>query len=194
MELSTPKTTEAKKLKCTVSELVFADLLSIGYSEMDAYSVAFPEDAALSVQLQKANIEDITKKTRFKHLCEERRKKNESRLSTPQRSDCIQLIGAEDVAKEILLSAKSQPVGSKERADLMAKYNDIRKNNEQTAEDVTESIQFYLPVKCNDCPLLMAYNEWQIRNKEREIRPVEMEGIIRKSSLIIQQAKENENH
>ena len=108
MELSLSKTTEAKKLKTTVSDLVFADLLSIGYSEMDAYTIAYPEDAAKSVQLQKARRESIVKSARFKQLCDERRKKNEGYLSVPSEATGITLIGAEDVAREILMSAQKQ--------------------------------------------------------------------------------------
>ena len=48
MELSPNKTAEAKKLKVSVGELVMADLMAIGYTERDAYIVAFPEDRTLA--------------------------------------------------------------------------------------------------------------------------------------------------
>ena len=190
MELSLSKTTEAKKLKTDVGFMVFADLLSIGYSEMDAYTIAFPEDKASSIQYQTTKRKTTVESARFKQILEERRKKNSSYLSVPSEAAGITLINAEQVAKEILMSAQKQPVGSKERADLMAKYNDIRKENEQTANDTTEAINFYFPVKCQQCPLFYAYNEQREEQGEEEIRPVEMEGIIRKADKIIREATE----
>lgn len=191
MDLSPNKTKEARSLKCTVNELVFADLLSIGYTEQDAYILAYPADAALSLRMQKTNMENITRRGKFKALCEQVRKKNASTLSVPSEAGGVELIGAEDVAKEILMSAKTQPVGSKERADLMAKYNDIRKDNEQVTEDVTEAIHFYLPVKCHQCPLFTAYNVYLSGRGEAEVRPVEMEGIIRHGDRIVKKIKKD---
>lgn len=185
MDLSVAKTTEAKKLKVTNSELVFADLLSLGYSEEDAYIISHPEDLAVNIQTQRDNRKDVTSRAKFRQLCEIRRTRNSNYLATPQEANDVSLIDGEDVAKEILLSAKKQPVGSKERADLMAKYNDIRKDNENEVENVTDAINFYLPIKCHQCPLLMAYNTWKKENQEREIRPVEMEGVIRNANKVI---------
>lgn len=188
MELSLSKTNEAKKLKATVSEVVFADLLSLGYSEEDAYIIAYPEDTALSSQLQKSNRNDIVGKTRFRQLCEVRRNKNASYLSVPSNVEDVELVDADVVAKEVLIAAQKQPVGSKERADLFAKYNDIRTKNEQVVEDTTESIRFSLPLKCNMCPLLYAYNQERREQGEKEIRPVEMERVIRLADRIIREA------
>lgn len=188
MELSLSKTNEAKKLKATTAELVFADLLSIGYSEEDAYIIAYPDDQALSLQLQRSNRKDIVGKTRFKQLCDIRRNKNSSYLSAPSDVLDVELVGAEEVAKEILLSAKKQPLGSKERADLFAKYNEIRAKNEQVVEDSTDSINFSLPLKCNQCPLLYAYNQMLEEQGENKMRPVEMDRVLRLADKIIREA------
>lgn len=194
MELSLQRMKEARSLKATIGEVIFADLLSIGYSEEDAYAVAYPMDAALSIRMRKTNRESIVRTPRFRILCDERRKKNETYLSVPHTSKDLDLISAEDVAKEILMSAKAQPVGSKERADLMAKYNDIRKDNEQVVENVTDAIHFYLPVKCHQCPLFTAYNLWKAEKGKKELQPVEMDGIIREGDKIIKRIlKKNES-
>lgn len=192
MELSLSKTNEAKKLKASVAEIVMADLLSLGYSEEDAYTIAYPDDVALSMQLQRSNRKDIVSKTRFKQLCEVRRNKNASYLSAPSNVLDVELVGAEEVAKEILLAAKKQPVGSKERADLFAKYNEIRAKNEQVVEDSTDSINFALPLKCNQCPLLYAYNQMLEEQGDNKIRPVEMERVLRLADKIIREATEEE--
>ena len=115
--------------------------------------------------------------------------------AAPVSLDEVELVGTEEVLKEILRSAKQQPVGSKERADLYAKYNDIKKENEQGTEDETDVINFYFPAKCSQCPLLYAYNEEakKCKNEKGEIiRPVEMGRVIKLSHKIIQAALDAE--
>ena len=180
MELSKAKQNEAKKLNVTTQYMVMADLMAIGYSEEDAYTIAYPENEAMSVQqntgvrtniIESAKLKIVTfqiismmnKKlivlAKFKKLLEARRTRVKDGIATPIQLEEVELVGTEEVLKEILRSAKQQPVGSKERADLYAKYNDIRKENEQGTEDETDTINFMFPLKCNQCPLLFAYNE-----------------------------------
>ena len=192
MELSKQKQTEAKKLNVTVQYLVFADLLSIGYSEEDAYSIAFQDNAALSVQQNKGIRTNIVESTKFKKLLEARRSRVKDGIATPISLDEVELVSTEEVLKEILRSAKQQPIGSKERADLYAKYNDIKKENEQGTENETDTINFMLPLKCNQCPLLHAYNEEMKKQHGSEIKPVEMTRVISLSQRIIQAAKDAE--
>lgn len=78
-------------------------------------------------------------------------------------------------------AAMKQPADSKERIEGLMKYSDLigyKKND--VDDDSTENIHFYLPIKCHQCPLFSYYNQFLKDNGEREIRPVEMEGIIRK--------------
>lgn len=187
MEISLQKTQEAKKLKCTTHEMIMADLLSIGYSNEDAYAIAFPGDSVLNKDIIKGNINDLINKVKFKQLCDIRREKNAGFLSVSNEAEDLELISPEDVAKEVLLAAKKQPIGSKERADLMAKYNDIRNENKKDIKDPNnDPVQFFFPIACDKCPLLEKYNQF-LKNKnkgkpqsewEMEVRPDEMQRII----------------
>lgn len=56
----------------TVQYLVMADLLSIGYSELDAYTIAYPENTALSALQNKSIREKILSSVKLKHLVEEK--------------------------------------------------------------------------------------------------------------------------
>ena len=76
MELSQAKTKEAKKLNVTVAYMVFADLLSIGYSENDAYAIAYPENAGLSVHQNNSIRKNIMESVKFRKLLEERRNRH----------------------------------------------------------------------------------------------------------------------
>ena len=188
MDLSKQKQTEAKKLNVTAQYLIMADLMAVGYSENDAYTIAYSENDALSVQQNNSIRKNILDSVKFKKLLENRRSRLKEGTATPILLEEVELAGTEEVLKEILRSAKHQPVGSKERADLFAKYNDIKAKNDQGTEDETESINFFLPMKCNQCPLLYAYNEYLRENNIQEVRPVEMGRIMSVSQKIIQAA------
>jgi hypothetical protein len=175
--------------------MVMADLMAIGYSEEDAYTIAYPENEALSVQQNTGVRTNIIESAKFKKLLEARRTRVKDGIATPIQLEEVELVGTEEVLKEILRSAKQQPVGSKERADLYAKYNDIRRENEQGTEDETDTINFMFPLKCNQCPLLFAYNEEMKKNvndKGDIIRPVEMTRVIKIAHRIIQASKDAE--
>lgn len=195
MELSKQKQTEAKKLNVTIQYLVMADLLSIGYSEEDAYRIAFPENEALAAQHNNSIRQNILDSVKFKKLLDNRKQRVKDGIATPVSLDEVELVSTEEVLKEILRSAKQQPVGSKERADLYAKYNDIKKENEQGTENETDAVNFFFPIKCNQCPLLFAYNEEMKKctnEKSDVIRPVEMNRVIKLAHRIIQASKDAE--
>lgn len=188
MELSQQKQKEAKKLGTTVQNMLMADLMAIGYNETDAYTIAYPENIALSAVQNKSIRENITSSPKFKKLYDERCNNVGSGVAVPLTLDEMELVGTEEVLKEILRSAKQQPVGSKERADLYAKYNDIKKDSEQNGRAIEDPILFAFPIKCYQCPLLATYNDFLKENGDKEIRPIEMERIIRLADGIIKKA------
>lgn len=198
MTLSPLKTKEAKSLKVSVQEMVLADLLSIGYSEEDAYTIAYPDDAMLNSQAKKSAMSEVINRDKFKQLCDTRREKNAGFLSVENDAENLDLISAEDVAKEVLLAAKKQPVGSKERADLMAKYNDIRNENKKEIADPNEDpVQFFFPIACEKCPLLQTYNEFIAKKNENkprdkwvmEVIPDEMQRICEQADKRISRVR-----
>ena len=189
MELSSSKKAEAKKLGCSVNELVFADLLSLGYTENDAYLVAYPEDATLSVQYQQVNRRKIASRTSFVELCEHRKITNAQTLEFSGDIEEIDLIDSETTAKEILKIARQMPENSKERGEMFMKYADLTRKNDAATEEAMDAMRFYFPVKCNQCPLLDAYNSFRRQNKKQEVLPVEMDAIVREASNLMEKAR-----
>lgn len=192
MELSQAFQKMAKKMNATPQYVLLADLISIGYSELDAYTIAYPENEALSVQQNKGIRENILSSAKFKKVFEERCQHIKSGVAIPENMDSLELIETEEVLKEILRSARNQPIGSKERADLFAKYNDIKDEYEHTVKDDDDSISFFFPLKCNQCPLLYAYNDYMKRHGEKGFKPVEMDRVMRLSRTIIKAATDAE--
>lgn len=189
MDLSSTKKQEAKKLGVTVQELVMSDLLSIGYGEVDAYIIAYPEDRTLSFSMQQSNRKKIMSRHTFVELCDKRKITNANILHFSGNTSDVELIDNEMTAKEILKIAKQMPDGSKERGEMFMKYADLTRKNDAVTEEAMDAIQFYFPVKCNQCPLFDAYNTFRKNHKDREVRPVEMDDIIRNTHPIIEKAK-----
>ena len=141
------------------------------------------------MQHQTANRKKIMAKMSFRELCEKRKVVNANVLEFSGDASDIELIDNELTAKEILKIARQLPQGSKERGEMFMKYADLTRKNDAVTEEAMDSFKFYFPVKCNQCPLFDEYNFFQRNNKGREIRPVEMEGIIRNAAPIMEKAR-----
>ena len=161
MEYSKRIEKEAKKYGVPSQSLILADLCSIGYTEAEAYSIAYAENSMLSFQQNQSIRDGITKSGRFKEMLNDRIEKLGSRVALPDGED-VELISTEEAAKQVLRVAQSLPEGSKERGEMFQKYTELlRKNSTVDVEPEDDSIRIYLPLKCNDCPLLQEYNEKQ---------------------------------
>lgn len=161
MEFSKRVEKEAKKYGVDAQALVMADLLSIGYTTNEAYEIVYQENGVLNFQQNQSIRDGITKSGRFKEMLNDRIGKLSSRVVLSDGED-IELMSTEDAAKQVLRAAMTLPEGSKERGEMFVKYTDLlRKNTTVDAEPEEDNIRIYLPLKCNDCPLLQEYNEKQ---------------------------------
>lgn len=164
MELSKRIIKEAKKYAIDPATLVMADLITIGYTPNEAYDIVYQENAVLNFQQNQSIREGITKSGRFKEMVNDRIESLRSRLPLKDNED-MELMSTEDAAKQVLKAAQMLPEGSKERGEMFVKYTELlRRNSTVDAEPEEDSIRIYMPLKCNDCPLLQEYNE-----KQREI-------------------------
>ena len=147
-EFSTKLKQDARKAGVPVQTLIMADLMAIGYSKSDAYNIAYIPSSAQSKMAVRNSRDGIIEKDSFEELLQQRRA-----LYTGIKAnvDDIELISDLEVAKDILTSARRQPVGTKERADLMAKYYDITKKI-GTGTDGQEVVKVWLPLTCHICP------------------------------------------
>ena len=186
MELSQTFKKQAKKLGVTEQYLIMADLMSIGYSEMDAYTIAYPENAALSAQQNKSIREKVSSSAKFQALLETKTGSTSDGEPTEQIDS---LLDKNQTAKLIMKAAMEQPANSKERIEGLMKYSDLMGYKKEDTGDTKDSIIFAFPIKCNQCPLLSTYNEYRKNNGEQELRPVEMERIIRQAADIIDKAR-----
>ena len=179
MEHSLEFKRELRKLNVEASMLAFADLMALKYKDVDAFKLCYPEYMQYPDKNQQAYMKKILESAKFRKLLEDRKSRiKESAI--PVELEEIELIEGEEIAKEILRSAKAAPVGSKERADLFLRYEEIMQRNkvEPESEEIEENIKHYLPLKCNQCPLYAKFNEIMFERNGEHVRPEEMTFII----------------
>ena len=189
----------AKKVKVEPEMIVFADLLFLGYNEVEAYLMAYPKDESLSLSMMKRKRKNIVCRQKFKDISDERRELFERTLSVPNDVSDIELIGSEEVAKEILVTARHQIPGSKERAELYTKYYDVLKDANITTQEPTEDsdINFYFSKKCNQCLFHLIYEKhWRRYLNEHKGEDIEPDAgmkllpdVAREAASILKKVK-----
>lgn len=182
MEHSIEFRREIKKLNVEASMLAFADLVALKYKDVDAFKLCYPEYSQYPEKNQQAYMRKILESAKFKKLLDSRKSRIKEG-AIPVELEEIELIEGEEIAKEILRSAKTAPVGSKERADLFLRYEEIIQRNKVEPEsgDTEESPILYLPLKCSQCPLYAKFNEIMFEKNGEHIRADEMTSIISKA-------------
>ena len=187
MDVSKNLEDKAKKYGASVRDLIMADLVGIGYTENDAYAIAYNGVMPMQVYQIREAREKILKKVGYKRALSARLEQQGISEHMPTEGE-DELIDKRKTAKLIMNAALKQPNDSKERIEGLMKYADIMGYKRDVEEsDVTENISFFFPLKCNQCPLLIAYNDAQ--SKKGEIKPVEMGRIIEMAQPILKKAK-----
>lgn len=159
---------EAKTFKVPANYIVLADLIMAGYTELDAYKIAYPENLSLSMQQNKAIRSNIVDSEKFKDVL--RSKMREAKHDDAEIDD-TELLGKDETARLIMKSALKLPRDSKERIEGLMKYSDLMGfKKDESEENALDHISFYFPEKCSRCPLLEEYNA----GRKKPLPPVEM--------------------
>ena len=189
MNLSKNKLNEAKRLGIKPEWLIAADLITLGYTEDDAFEISHSRISMTKSALQNDNIKrEMFSSPVFK-------KSVEARVEAHRENAAVigvdtELIDKTQTAKLIMSAAMKQPNDSKERIEGLMKYADIMGYKKDDVEaGMDDSISFFLPLKCDQCPLLKAYNEEQEKQGGETVRPVEMGHVIRMAQPVIENTK-----
>lgn len=181
LSLSSIKEKEAKRLGISNEELVVADLMCLGYTDKDAYAIAFQGPIMAQGSELIANERNKTVKSpKFKRALEARKEVHrESGISVDADVD-DELLDKRTTAKLIMSAAMKQPADSKERIEGLMKYSELMRYKSDDVEgSVTDNIHFFLPLKCNQCPLFEAHNKKRKDNNETPLRPDEINNLAR---------------
>lgn len=170
---------EAKRIGCSENHVILADLITIGYTEAEAYDIAFSESIAKSAKQVIADRERELKSDGYKRAYEDR---SAARTFVADFGD---VRDKETVARELnmLISRTTDP---KLKAELLMKLADLQQMKKDAVPVDDDPVHFYLPISCEQCPLLQHYNRYlsernrgEVREKwDLEVRPDEMQRIM----------------
>jgi len=180
---------EAKKLGCDPEHIIIADLMLIGYTQNEAFEIAYPDKLSANAQKKISLRENAFASEGYKRAYDAR--KTAHRHITDEVEDRDK----NDIVKELnrLVSLQDDP---KVKAELLMKIADI-KNMKKDVSDDDDPVQFYLPIDCDKCPFISEYNKYiDTRNKElpkedweAPLRADEMQMIIEKASTKVKKER-----
>lgn len=156
MELSARLKKEAEKRNVPAETLLMADLMAIGYTDNEAYNIAYSENEQYSKKRNISIRENITATSDYEALLEERRSRIAEKVGLPQgtASGSTEQMTKDEVASQLRRQIELLPDGSKEKADVLMKYADLfsYKKEEPKNED-EDIIRVWMPLTCDICPL-----------------------------------------
>lgn len=181
---------EAARLGCEANHIIMADLILSGYTEVEAYDIAYSENSAFSAKQRIASRERELASEGYKRAYES---KKEARKVVSENSD---LRDKETVARELnkLITITTDP---KLKAELLMKLADLQQMKKDATAIDEDPVQFFLPISCEKCPLLQAYNDF-IAKKNKElpkekwdvaVRPDEMQRIVEAEDHIMKRKR-----
>lgn len=181
---------EASRIGCDPNHIILADLILSGYTESEAYDIAYSEYIARSAKQIIADRERELKSDKYKRAYEDRRK------ARKYNSENTDLRDKETVARE-LNALITSTTDAKLRAELLMKLADLQQMKKDATAIDEDPVQFFLSVSCEKCPLLQNYNDYLERKNhdlppekwELELRPDEMQLVIEQAEETIMKAR-----
>lgn len=155
MELSARLKKEAEKRGMPAETLLMADLMAIGYTENEAYNIAYTSNAILSKKQNVSIRENITSTPDYEALVRERQAIIGERLGVPSAttSGSTEQLSKDEVASQLRRQIELLPDGSKEKADVLMKYADLFSyKKEEPKNEEEDVIRVWVPLTCDICP------------------------------------------
>lgn len=155
MEFSARLKKEAEKNGVPPQTIIMADLMSIGYTEVEAYSIAYSENARLTRQQNISIRENITQSVGFSELVKSRSRASKAKgAAEPQENtNLMPQMTKDEVASQLRAQIDMLPDGSKEKADVLMKYADLFSyKKEEKKSDDEDIIRIWMPLTCDICP------------------------------------------
>ena len=170
---------EAKRIGCDANHIIMADLILSGYTEAEAFDIAYSERTAAGVQQKIAERERVLASDGYKRAYEDRR---QSRKVSTEDTEVRDKTAVARELNQLITNTTDQKL----KAELLMKLADLQQMKKDTTADDDDPVQFYFPMSCEKCPLLQRYNEMLERNNDGvprekwdlEVRPDEMQRLI----------------
>lgn len=177
---------EASRIGCKENHIILADLILSGYTEAEAYDIAYSERVMTAAKIKIAEREEVLRSEEYQRAFEDRQ---EARRYT---TEAVDLRDKESVARDLntLINKTTDP---KLKAELLMKLADLQQMKKDASAIDDDPVQFFLPLDCERCPLLIAYNDYIAKKNngkpfdewEGRLRPDEIQRIIEQAEPVI---------
>ena len=145
------------KSMMSAHDTAMADLMCIGYPEVDAFLITHQDMLACDKDYVRKQANKITQTTIFLRYFEARKnaiKRAASKVTDVEKEEIenTELPDKELIAKKVWSIVNGLPSKSKEAVEIMLKYADLMglKKEEVAEADV---VHYYLPLTCSKCEL-----------------------------------------
>lgn len=155
---------ECKRFKITIKEKAFADLVSMGWKDKDAYMITGMYNPVYSPdvnfrEMNKLLMEDddfIAYFNSKERQVRKRKKANEDINSGDiSEEDIASELSKDNQLRELIAAKRKYDEGSKEWLDIKKMIADITQVKKDQIEDEESTVHFYLPLSCYSCHLYM---------------------------------------
>lgn len=164
---------EAKRYKISVKEKAFADLIVMGWKDVDAYIISglYNPIYNKTANLGQMNSLLLTNKNfrLYLEMMEKRAKRNSRKQEKTEEEeiagnmDMATELSKENQLRELLIAKKQMKVGTPEWLKIVQTIADITQAKKDEIQTEDNTIHYYLPLTCNICELYQA-----AKRKEKE--------------------------
>lgn len=154
MEFSARIKNEAERYGVPPQTLVMTDLMAIGYSEEEAYNIAYSTNMSFSAQQNKNIRKSITGNEAFPDMLEDRKRAVQGLAGIGMTNPDIRpQYSKEEIASKLRAQIDMLADGTKEKTDALMKYADLfAYKKEEKKADEEDVIRVWLPLTCDICP------------------------------------------
>lgn len=151
---------EIKKLKISEREKAFADLLTIGWANFDAYVITGLYNPVYSKEVNVREMQTLMESQNFSSylkLATKRLKRKEKEEDEEEYSemDMASELSKEHQLKELLIAKSKLAIGSPDWLKVKQMIADITQAKKEEIQTEDNTIHYYLPLTCYKCALYM---------------------------------------
>ena len=152
---------EVKRIRISEREKAFADLLSMGWVNFDAYVVSGLYNPIYSKEANQREMSALMENNNFAtylKISGKRARRKEKEVVSEGTEESVDIdmateLSKEHQLKELLIAKSKQPVGSKEWLDIKKMIADITQAKKEEIQTEDNTIHYYLPMACTQCEL-----------------------------------------
>lgn len=165
---------ECRKLKLSIQEKAFADLIALGWKDTDAfvftgiYNPVYSAEANMK-ELNRYIMDDVEfkeylssqmrKTGRLEKMAKKEERKKEATVKEISDEDIAAELSKDNQLRELISAKEMYATGSKEWLDIKKMIADITQVKKDDLKDEETTIHYYLPLTCDNCSYYLEHKK-----------------------------------